>query len=90
MSVKPPTQNEKDILNAIISYIAAHQYPPTVREICEMTGYRSTSTVHGHLSSMATKGMIEIHCSGAPRAIRVPGYKFVKVEGGNQNEQRKD
>ena len=24
-------------------------YPPSVREICDATGLKSTSTVHGHL-----------------------------------------
>lgn len=30
---------------AIIEYIQKHGYPPTVREIAKMTGYKSTSSV---------------------------------------------
>ena len=26
--------------------------PPSVREICEATGFKSTSTVHAHLKSL--------------------------------------
>lgn len=33
---------------AIIEYIQKHGYPPTVREIAKMTGYKSTSSVQGH------------------------------------------
>ncbi len=32
--------------------------PPTVREICEGTGFKSTSTVHFHLKSLEQKGYI--------------------------------
>lgn len=32
--------------------------PPTVREICEATGFKSTSTVHSHLKSLERLGYI--------------------------------
>lgn len=69
------------ILNAIVNYITEHGYPPTVREICEMTALKSTNSVQRHLEKMQDIGMIETdaHKAGA-RAIRIPGYKFVKVE----------
>ena len=74
-------ETRKNILNKIIAYIAEHGYAPSVREICELTGLRSTSTVHRHLNIMLKKGMIETDSpEGSPRAIRVPHYKFVKEE----------
>jgi len=46
-------------------------YPPSVREICEATGLRSTSTVHGHLIRLEKKGLL-YRDSMKPRAISVP------------------
>ncbi|MEE3450464.1 MAG: transcriptional repressor LexA [Acutalibacteraceae bacterium] len=44
--------------------------PPSVREICEATGFKSTSTVHAHLNSLEKLGLINRQ-SGCTRAIRV-------------------
>lgn len=68
------------ILEIIISYIQLNGYPPTVREICDRVGLASTSSVYTHLQKMDTLGMIELGDFSSPRAIRVPGYKFVKEE----------
>lgn len=46
-------------------------YPPSVREICEATGLKSTSTVHGHLIRLEKKGLL-YRDSMKPRAISVP------------------
>lgn len=70
------------ILEAIVSYINEHGCPPTVREICGTVGLKSTSSVQSHLTRMLEDGVIETDAGiGAPRAIRVPGYKFVKIGG---------
>lgn len=68
------------ILEVIINYIKLNNYPPTVREICDRVGLASTSSVYTHLQKMDTLGMIELGDYSSPRAIRVPGYKFVKEE----------
>ena len=46
-------------------------YPPSVREICDATGLKSTSTVHGHLIRLEKKGLL-YRDSMKPRAIYVP------------------
>lgn len=70
----------EDILQCIIGYIEKHGYPPSVREICKMTGLKSTSSVQGHLEKLRRDGKIETDAGfNAPRAIRIPGYKFVKA-----------
>lgn len=75
----------KRILGAIVSYIKEHGYAPTVREICDMVGLKSTSSVQSHLIRMLADGVIETDAGlGTPRAIRVPGYKFVKI-GSDEN-----
>ena len=46
-------------------------YPPSVREICDATGLKSTSTVHGHLIRLEKKGLL-YRDSMKPRALSVP------------------
>ena len=68
------------IKEAIVQYICEHGYSPSVREIGKMVGLKSTCTVHNHLVIMFEQGMIETDCDlSSPRAIRVPGYEFVKI-----------
>ena len=43
---------QQQILNYIKEEILAKGYPPTVREICEKVGLRSTSSVHSHLNTL--------------------------------------
>ena len=70
---------KKKILDFIITYIKEHGYSPSVREIGDGVGLKSTSSVQNHLTQMIKSGMLETDAGvGIPRAIRVPGYKFVK------------
>lgn len=79
-TIEKGRQKRKEILEAIISYIQEHGYAPTVREIGEMVGLKSTSSVQSHLNRMLVDGMIETDARvGSPRAIRVPGYEFRKM-----------
>lgn len=67
------------IKQAIISYMEKHGYAPTIREIGDMVGMSSTSSVHNHLMRMIDNGELETDDKvGSPRAIRVPGYKLMK------------
>ncbi|MDN5344984.1 MAG: repressor LexA [Clostridia bacterium] len=52
------TPRQEMVLNYIRQFIDLHGYPPTVRDICQATGLRSSSTVHGHLSRLEKKGYI--------------------------------
>ena len=76
-------QGEKlreNILNSIIDYISIHGYAPTIREIGEMNGLKSTSSVNHHMKVLMEEGKIETDEGFySPRALRVPGYKFMKV-----------
>lgn len=72
-------QTRKIIYEKVVEYIQKHGYSPTVREIGEMVGLTSTCTVHNHLLRMFEDGTFETDAKlGTPRAIRVPGYRFVK------------
>lgn len=61
---------EKQVLDFIKKEVARCNYPPSVREICQALAIRSTSTVHGCLESLETKGYIR-RGSTKPRAIEI-------------------
>ena len=61
---------QQQILKFIKEEVHHKGYPPSVREICEAIGLKSTSTVHGHLSRLEKKGYIRRDPT-KPRAIEV-------------------
>lgn len=79
---KQGTRTRTKILEAIKDYIRLHGYPPTCREICDMVGIKSTSTIHNHLQKMFSNGTLETDNPGMPRAIRIRGMKIVFEEEG--------
>lgn len=82
-------KNKELIKEKIIFYIKERGYAPTVREICEMTNLKSTSSVQSYLCKMFEEGELETDAKiGASRAIRVPGYKYVKVDQKMQEDNQ--
>ena len=81
-AIKQGEKVREEVLQAMINYIQQHGYPPTFSEIGDMVGFKSNSSVKNHIDIMLDKGMIETDTdrTGKPRAIRIPGYKFVKEE----------
>jgi SOS-response transcriptional repressor LexA len=57
------------ILIFIESFSAENGYAPTIREIGEAVGLRSTSTVHGHVERLVEKGLL-IKETMLPRTAR--------------------
>ena len=52
-------KREKAILKFIEKQINDKGYPPSVREIGEAVGLKSTATVHGYLAKLEEKGYIK-------------------------------
>ncbi len=67
----PRGDSQARILEYIQKATKEKGYPPSVREICDATGLKSTSTVHGHLLRLQKKGLLN-RDSMKPRAISVP------------------
>ena len=63
-------QKQVEILLYIKNEIQRQGYPPAVREICKGVHIKSTSTVHGHLEKLETKGYIRKDPT-KPRAIEI-------------------
>lgn len=64
------SQKQIEILLYIKSEIQRQGYPPAVREICKGVNLKSTSTVHGHLEKLESKGYIRKDPT-KPRAIEI-------------------
>ena len=69
MSEKAPTDRQFAILEVIRSFTAEHGYPPSVREIGELVGLSSSSTIHAHLKTLERRGYLSRDPS-KPRAMR--------------------
>ncbi|MDR4433917.1 transcriptional repressor LexA [Bacillus tequilensis] len=64
------SKRQLDILSFIKAEVKSKGYPPSVREIGEAVGLASSSTVHGHLARLETKGLIRRDPT-KPRAIEI-------------------
>ncbi|WP_026314666.1 transcriptional repressor LexA [Heyndrickxia acidiproducens] len=64
------SKRQLDILNFIKQEVKTKGYPPSVREIGQAVGLASSSTVHGHLARLESKGLIRRDPT-KPRAIEI-------------------
>ena len=63
-------ENQQKILNFIREYIQQKGFPPSVRDIGDAVGLKSTSTVHGHLQRLEKRGLIRRNPM-KPRALEI-------------------
>ena len=68
--LKKASKRQEDILAFIKEEVRKKGYPPSVREIGEAVGLASSSTVHGHLARLESKGLIRRDPT-KPRAIEI-------------------
>ncbi len=64
------SKRQQEILDFIKHEVKTKGYPPSVREIGKAVGLASSSTVHGHLSRLESKGYIRRDPT-KPRAIEI-------------------
>jgi len=64
------SDKQRKILEFLKQEILTKGYPPSVREICDAVGLKSTSTVHGYLERLEKKGLIRRDPT-KPRAIEI-------------------
>jgi len=77
----PPViyKKQKQILEFIQQFIQANGFAPTLRQIADAIGVSSLATVHEHLKTLESKGLIN-RGSGRVRAIELanPNIDFTK------------
>src|SRR5687768_17105990 len=69
---KPLTSLERRILDFMVEYLRSNTYQPSIREIGERFGIKSTKTVSEHLQALAEKGFLERDPSRS-RGVRILG-----------------
>jgi len=72
---KDISEKQLKILDFLKQETMEKGYPPSVREICEAVGLKSTSTVHGHLERLEKRGLIRRDPT-KPRAIEIVDDNF--------------
>ena len=67
------------MMEKIIEYFQDHGYAPSVREIGDMSGLSSSSSVYANLAILTRQGKLQTDApAGTPRAFRAAGYRFMK------------
>jgi repressor LexA len=64
------TDRQRSILEVIQQHLDAHGYPPSVREICNAVGLKSTSSVHAQLATLEGRGYLRRDAT-KPRALEL-------------------
>lgn len=70
--VEPLTEIERKILDFMVQYLRSNTYQPSIREIGERFGIKSTKTVSEHLQALAEKGFLERDPSRS-RGVKILG-----------------
>ena len=75
------TNKQREVLEYLKQQVLTKGYPPSVREICDAVGLKSTSSVHAHLESLERNGYIRKDPT-KPRAIEIAddGFNVVRTE----------
>jgi repressor LexA len=66
------TEIERKILDFMVHYLRSNTYQPSIREIGERFGIKSTKTVSEHLQALADKGFLE-RDSSRSRGVKILG-----------------
>ncbi|KON88913.1 transcriptional regulator [Sporosarcina globispora] len=64
------SKRQKETLEAINQYINKHNYPPAFRDLADMLGLKSSSTVSDLLHKLRDKGYISWEPT-QPRTLRI-------------------
>jgi repressor LexA len=70
MAERKVTDKQLRVLAYVKEQIKKNGYAPSVREICQALGLHSTSTVHGYLSRLQKRGLLQ-RVALKPRTIRI-------------------
>ncbi len=72
----PRSERYDQILQFIKEYSKTHTFSPSLREICDGIGFRSTSTAHTYLHEMEEQGRVSLG-DGQNRAITILDERYI-------------
>lgn len=71
------SKEQLTVYNAIKNFIEENGYSPTIRELCDKTGKRSTRTISEHLFKLKKYGYID-YIKGSNRTIKIVNNNAIK------------
>ena len=80
----PLNEKQKAIMECIRDSILDKGYPPSIREICDAVGMRSSSSVHAHLQKLASNGYIKLDPERA-RSIEILDKDYMVMPVSRRN-----
>lgn len=80
--MKTITKRQSDILQFICQYKADRGYAPSVREIGEAVGLKSTSSIHRQLDVLETRGLLRRNPGVSRAIVLTEGDEDVTSENG--------
>jgi len=86
------TERQKAVLEFIREHIEETGYPPTIREIGDHLGIKSTNGVNDHLKALERKGYLERKTgkSRALKPLRTPEGRPVAADGESLETENRD
>jgi len=67
-----------EVLRFINEYTEENSFPPTVREICQKIGFKSTATAYTYINRLTEMGYLD-KAEGKKRAVRLSTGDTVKI-----------
>ena len=64
------TRKQLKVYDAVQTFLMERRVSPSIREICELVGLKSPSTVQGYLCRLKEAGLVEWK-AGQPRTLRI-------------------
>lgn len=55
---KPPTLRQTKVLRRLAQFTAEHGFPPSLRQLTAILGFRSTNAITTHLAALERRGLI--------------------------------
>ncbi|MFQ5464321.1 MAG: transcriptional repressor LexA [Thermodesulfobacteriota bacterium] len=80
------TDRQKDVLDFIEGFMAAHGYPPSVREVAASLGISGAANAAKHLAALERKGYLRRR-PGLSRAMELAGPVALGPAGGGEGVQ---
>ncbi|HBR03359.1 MAG TPA: repressor LexA [Ruminiclostridium sp.] len=71
---------QQKIIDFVNRHNAEKGYPPSVREICQAVGFKSTSTVHAYIKRLEEDGLIAKDAT-KPRALKIIDESGKNLDG---------
>ncbi len=71
------TLKEQTMLDLIRQFMMEQGYPPSIRDICDITKFHSTSSAYAYLQKLRDKGVID-YVDGQARTITIEGMWYAE------------